>query len=93
MAKIYQGASELIGGTPLVEFKNIEEELGLKARLLAKLEYFNPAGSVKDRIARAMIEDAEKAGKLGPGSVIIEPTSGNTGIGLAAVGVSRGLLV
>jgi cysteine synthase A len=93
MAKIYQGASELIGGTPLVEFKNIEEELGLKARLLAKLEYFNPAGSVKDRIARAMIEDAEKAGRLGPGSVIIEPTSGNTGIGLAAIAAAKGYRV
>ena len=93
MAKIYQGASELIGGTPLVEFKNIEEELGLKARLLAKLEYFNPAGSVKDRIARAMIEDAEKAGRLGPGSVIIEPTSGNTGIGRAAIAAAKGYRV
>lgn len=93
MAKIYQGASELIGGTPLVEFRNIEEELGLKARLLAKLEYFNPAGSVKDRIARAMIEDAEKAGRLGPGSVIIEPTSGNTGIGLAAIAAAKGYRV
>ena len=93
MAKIYQGASELIGGTPLVEFKNIEEELGLKVRLLAKLEYFNPAGSVKDRIARAMIEDAEKAGRLGPGSVIIEPTSGNTGIGLAAIAAAKGYRV
>ena len=93
MAKIYQGASELIGGTPLVEFKNIEEELGLKARLLAKLEYFNPAGSVKDRIARAMIEDAEKAGRLVPGSVIIEPTSGNTGIGLAAIAAAKGYRV
>ena len=93
MAKIYQGASELIGGTPLVEFKSIEEELGLKARLLAKLEYFNPAGSVKDRIARAMIEDAEKAGRLGPGSVIIEPTSGNTGIGLAAIAAAKGYRV
>lgn len=90
MAKIYQGASELIGGTPLVEFKNIEQELGLKARLLAKLEYFNPAGSVKDRIARKMIEDAEQAGRLGPGSVIIEPTSGNTGIGLASIAAARG---
>ncbi len=90
MAKIYQGASELIGGTPIVEFRNIEEELGLKARLLAKLEYFNPAGSVKDRIARAMIEDAEKAGRLGPGSVIIEPTSGNTGIGLASIAAAKG---
>ena len=90
MAKIYQGASELIGGTPIVEFRNIEEELGLKARLLAKLEYFNPAGSVKDRIARAMIEDAEKTGRLGPGSVIIEPTSGNTGIGLASIAAAKG---
>lgn len=90
MAKIFQEASELIGGTPLVEFRKIEEELGLKARILAKLEYFNPAGSAKDRVAKVMIEDAEKAGKIGPGSVIIEPTSGNTGIGLAAIAAVRG---
>ena len=90
MAKIYQGALELVGKTPLVEFTNIEKELGLKARILAKLEYFNPAGSVKDRIAKAMIEDAEKSGKLKEGSVIIEPTSGNTGIGLASIAASKG---
>ena len=90
MAKIYSGAAELIGGTPVVEFRNIEKELGLKARLLAKLEYFNPAGSVKDRIAKAMIEDAEEKGLLKEGSVIIEPTSGNTGIGLASVAAAKG---
>ena len=90
MAKIYEGTTQLIGGTPLVEFKNIEKELGLSARILAKLEYFNPAGSVKDRIAKAMIEDAEETGKLVPGSVIIEPTSGNTGIGLASIAASKG---
>ena len=90
MAKIYAGASELIGNTPLVEFKNLEKELGLKARLLGKLEYFNPAGSVKDRIAKAMIEDAEEKGLLKEGSVIIEPTSGNTGIGLAAIAAAKG---
>ena len=90
MAKIYEGATQLIGGTPLVEFRNIEEELGLSARILAKLEYFNPAGSVKDRIAKAMIEDAEEKGKLVPGSVIIEPTSGNTGIGLASIAAAKG---
>ena len=90
MAKIYEGTTQLIGGTPLVEFKNIESELGLSARILAKLEYFNPAGSVKDRIAKAMIEDAEETGKLVPGSVIIEPTSGNTGIGLASIAASKG---
>ena len=90
MAKIYQGTAELIGNTPLVEVVNIEKELALKARLLVKLEYFNPAGSVKDRIAKAMIEDAEEKGLLHEGSVIIEPTSGNTGIGLAALAASRG---
>ena len=83
MANIYEGTLELIGHTPLVEFKHIEKKFGLEARLLAKLEYFNPAGSVKDRIAKEMIEQAEKDGKLKPGSTIIEPTSGNTGIGLA----------
>ena len=90
MAKIYNGTIDLIGNTPLVEVKNIEKELGLEARVLVKLEYFNPSGSVKDRIAKAMIDDAEKRGVLKPGSVIIEPTSGNTGIGLAAVAAMRG---
>lgn len=90
MGKIYKGAVELIGNTPLVEVVNIEKELGLKARVLAKLEYFNPAGSVKDRIAKAMIEDAEEKGILKEGSVIIEPTSGNTGIGLASIAASKG---
>ena len=90
MAKIYTSADQLIGGTPLLELTHIEKELGLEAKILAKLEYFNPAGSVKDRIARAMIDDAEKSGKLKPGSTIIEPTSGNTGIGLASVAASRG---
>ncbi len=90
MAKIYNSAAELVGKTPLVEFKNIEKELGLKAKIFAKLEYFNPAGSVKDRIAKAMIEDAEKTGKLKKGSVIIEPTSGNTGIGLASIAAAKG---
>ncbi len=90
MANIYRSAAELIGKTPLLELTNIEKEFGLKARILAKLEYFNPAGSVKDRIALAMINDAEASGKLVPGSVIIEPTSGNTGIGLAAVAAARG---
>ncbi|MBR0189289.1 MAG: cysteine synthase A [Clostridia bacterium] len=90
MAKIYSSAADLVGKTPLVEFKNIEKELGLKAKILAKLEYFNPAGSVKDRIAKAMIEDAEKTGKLKKGSVIIEPTSGNTGIGLASIAAAKG---
>ena len=90
MSKVYKGASELIGKTPLVEVKNIEKELGLEATLLVKLEYFNPAGSVKDRVALAMIEDAEERGLLKEGSVIIEPTSGNTGIGLAAIAAAKG---
>ncbi len=90
MAKIYTSADQLIGGTPLLELRNIEKEEGLKATVLAKLEYFNPAGSVKDRIAKAMIDDAESKGLLKPGSVIIEPTSGNTGIGLASVAAARG---
>ena len=90
MPKIYKSADELIGKTPLLELTNIEKSLNLKAKILAKLEYFNPAGSVKDRIAKAMIDDAEASGKLKPGSVIIEPTSGNTGIGLASVAAARG---
>ena len=90
MGKIYNGAVELIGNTPLVEVKNIEKELGLKAKVLVKLEYFNPSGSVKDRIAKAMIEDAEAKGILKEGAVIIEPTSGNTGIGLAAIAAAKG---
>ena len=90
MSKIYKGAIELIGKTPLVEVVNIEKELGLEATVLVKLEYFNPAGSVKDRVAKAMIEDAEERGLLKEGSVIIEPTSGNTGIGLAAIAASKG---
>ena len=90
MSKIYNGALELVGNTPLVEVKNIEEELGLEARILVKLEYLNPAGSVKDRIAKAMIEDAEEKGLLKEGSVIIEPTSGNTGIGLASIAAVKG---
>ena len=90
MSKIYKSADQLIGNTPLVELTKIEKELGLEAKILAKLEYFNPAGSVKDRIANPMIDDAEKSGKLKPGSVIIEPTSGNTGIGLASVAAARG---
>lgn len=90
MARIYNGTIELIGNTPLVEVKNIEKELGLEARVLVKLEYFNPAGSVKDRIAKGMIEDAEEKGLLKEGSVIIEPTSGNTGIGLAAIAAAKG---
>ena len=90
MSKIYNGALELVGNTSLVEVKNIEEELGLEARILVKLEYFNPAGSVKDRIAKAMIEDAEEKGLLKEGSVIIEPTSGNTGIGLASIAAVKG---
>ena len=90
MSKIYTGITELIGKTPLVEVVNIEKELGLEAKVLVKLEYFNPAGSVKDRIAKAMIEDAEEKGLLKAGSTIIEPTSGNTGIGLASIAASKG---
>ncbi len=90
MSKIYKGSLELIGNTPLVEVVNIEKELGLEATILVKLEYFNPAGSVKDRIAKAMIEDAEQKGQLKEGSVIIEPTSGNTGIGLASIAAAKG---
>lgn len=90
MTKIYKSAEELIGNTPLLELCSIEKKHGLKARILAKLEYFNPAGSVKDRVAKAMVDDAEKRGILKEGSVIIEPTSGNTGIGLASVAAARG---
>ena len=90
MANIYTSADQLIGKTPLLELTNIERKFGLKAKILAKLEYFNPAGSVKDRIAKAMIDAAEKSGQLKPDSVIIEPTSGNTGIGLASVAAARG---
>ena len=90
MANIHKSAAELIGNTPLLEVTNIERDLGLKAKVLVKLEYFNPAGSVKDRIAKAMIEDAEAKGLLGEGSTIIEPTSGNTGIGLAAIAAAKG---
>ncbi|MGI6057745.1 MAG: cysteine synthase A [Bilifractor sp.] len=93
MAKIYKNATELIGKTPLVELTSFEKEYNLDARLLVKLEYFNPAGSVKDRIAKYMIEDAEKSGKLQPGGTIVEPTSGNTGIGLASVAASKGYKV
>lgn len=90
MGNVFLKVDELIGNTPLLELGNIEKEFGLNAKIIAKLEYFNPAGSAKDRIAKAMIDDAEKSGKLKSGSVIIEPTSGNTGIGLAAVATSRG---
>ncbi len=93
MAKIYRHITDLIGNTPLLALANLKEKEGLKADILAKLEYFNPAGSVKDRIAKAMIDDAEEKGLLKPGSVIIEPTSGNTGIGLASVAASRGYKV
>ena len=90
MSNIYTSADQLIGKTPLLELTNIEKKFDLKAKILAKLEYFNPAGSVKDRVAKAMLDDAEKTGALKPGSVIIEPTSGNTGIGLASVAAARG---
>ena len=90
MSKIYTSADQLIGKTPLLELVHLEKEEGLNARILAKLEYLNPAGSAKDRIAKAMIDEAEASGKLKPGSVIIEPTSGNTGIGLASVAAARG---
>lgn len=93
MGRIYTSVDQLIGGTPLLRLTNIERQEGLAARLLAKLEYLNPAGSAKDRIAKAMIDTAEREGKLGPGSVLIEPTSGNTGIGLAAVAAARGYRV
>lgn len=90
MAKIFTSADQLIGGTPLMELCNIEKEFCLKAKIFAKLEFLNPAGSVKDRVAKMMLDEAEKSGKLGPGATIIEPTSGNTGIGLACVAASRG---
>ena len=90
MSKIYTSADQLIGKTPLLELVHLEKEEGLNARILAKLEYLNPAGSAKDRVAKAMIDEAEASGKLKPGSVIIEPTSGNTGIGLASVAAARG---
>ena len=93
MAQIYTSAEQLIGKTPLLELTNLEKALDLRARILAKLEFFNPAGSVKDRVARAMIDDAEARGVLRPGATIIEPTSGNTGIGLASVGAARGYRV
>ena len=93
MARIYTSAEQLIGNTPLLRLCNLEHALGLRAQLLAKLEYLNPAGSVKDRVAKAMLDDAEKTGRLVPGSVIIEPTSGNTGIGLASVAAARGYRV
>lgn len=90
MGKIYKGVDQLVGNTPLVELVNLERKEGLKARILAKMEYFNPAGSVKDRVGKAMIEAAERRGQLKPGSVIIEPTSGNTGIGLASIAAAKG---
>ena len=90
MGKLYKGALDLVGNTPLVEAVNVEKELGLKAKLALKLEYFNPAGSVKDRVGKALIEDAEEKGLLKEGSVIIEPTSGNTGIGLASIAAVKG---
>ena len=90
MSKIYTSADQLIGGTPLLRLTHIEKQVNAKAKILAKLEYFNPAGSVKDRIAKAMLDDAERTGKLNPDTVIIEPTSGNTGIGLASVAAARG---
>ena len=93
MAKVYKTADQLIGGTPLLELGHIEKELGLEAKILAKLELFNVTGSVKDRIAKSMLDEAEKSGKIKPGATIIEPTSGNTGIGLAAVGTARGYKV
>lgn len=93
MANIYKGTLELIGKTPLVEVTNIEKELNLEATVLVKLEYFNPAGSVKDRIAKGMIEDAEAKGLIKEGTTIIEPTSGNTGIGLAAIAATKGYRV
>ena len=93
MPSIYTSADQLIGKTPLLELTHIKKETGVKARILAKLEYFNPAGSVKDRIAKAMIDEAEASGKLKPGSTIIEPTSGNTGIGLASVPAARGYCI
>ena len=93
MGRIYESAEELIGRTPLVRFSNFEEKLGLRAKILCKLECFNPAGSVKDRVALQMINDAEESGQLRKGSVIIEPTSGNTGIGLASIGAARGYRV
>ena len=90
MSKIYTSADQLIGKTPLLELTHLEKKYDLQAKIVAKLEYFNPAGSVKDRIAKAMIDEAEASGRLQPGSVIIEPTSGNTGIGLASVAAARG---
>ena len=90
MGKVYQSVTELIGHTPVLEVKNIESELGLKAKVLVKLELFNPAGSIKDRVAKQMIEDAEQEGVLKKGGTIIEPTSGNTGIGLAAIAAAKG---
>ena len=90
MSKIYKSLTELIGGTPLLELTQFEKDYQLEATMLAKLEYFNPAGSVKDRVAKSILDDAEQSGKLKPGGTIIEPTSGNTGIGLAAVAAARG---